>query len=335
MARAAKLDLRAFQQELATRLAAKTAAQVESSRLGLVVRRRALADPPRRRRRGDHRCPTIVPVPLTQAVVPRHREHPRQPLQRRRLRAASSAAKPSAGAGPRRGWSCSARASASSTRASSSRACSACATSRSSRRRRRRRTRPRGTRSAGWTRDGNAWQEIDLAHARARPGVPAGRRFSEQRTQRDRAGRQTHGAQASQSCSAASPAQAWRDGRSRHADHAGEDGRRRAPAGYDPLASVSIMEQLRTAQRQRGDAAQACRSSATCRRQAVPDARRRCWSSFLAARGAACCTSTRGIASQQARAASATATEMQMLSQRLARGTRARRAGPGARRSRR
>ena len=34
MARAAKLDLRAFQRELATRLAAKTAAQVEQSRLG-------------------------------------------------------------------------------------------------------------------------------------------------------------------------------------------------------------------------------------------------------------------------------------------------------------
>lgn len=33
--RAAKLDLRAFQQELATRLAAKTTAQVEQSRLGL------------------------------------------------------------------------------------------------------------------------------------------------------------------------------------------------------------------------------------------------------------------------------------------------------------
>jgi twitching motility protein PilI len=35
MARAAKLDLRTFQQQLATRLASKTAAQVESSRLGL------------------------------------------------------------------------------------------------------------------------------------------------------------------------------------------------------------------------------------------------------------------------------------------------------------
>jgi twitching motility protein PilI len=35
MARAAKLDLRTFQQELATRLASKTTAQVESSRLGL------------------------------------------------------------------------------------------------------------------------------------------------------------------------------------------------------------------------------------------------------------------------------------------------------------
>ncbi len=35
MARAAKLDLRQFQQELASRLASKTAAQVESSRLGV------------------------------------------------------------------------------------------------------------------------------------------------------------------------------------------------------------------------------------------------------------------------------------------------------------
>jgi twitching motility protein PilI len=35
MARAAKLDLRAFQRELATRLAAKTTAQVEQSRLGI------------------------------------------------------------------------------------------------------------------------------------------------------------------------------------------------------------------------------------------------------------------------------------------------------------
>jgi len=35
MARPAKLDLRAFQQELATRLASKTSGEVESSRLGL------------------------------------------------------------------------------------------------------------------------------------------------------------------------------------------------------------------------------------------------------------------------------------------------------------
>ena len=35
MPRAQKLDLRVFQQELAARLASKTAAQVESSRLGL------------------------------------------------------------------------------------------------------------------------------------------------------------------------------------------------------------------------------------------------------------------------------------------------------------
>ena len=35
MARAGKLNLRAFQQELATRLAAKTTQQVEQSRLGI------------------------------------------------------------------------------------------------------------------------------------------------------------------------------------------------------------------------------------------------------------------------------------------------------------
>ena len=64
MSRAARLDLRSFQQELATRLAAKTAAQVESSRLGFSC--------------GDERwlirlsdageviaVPPIVPVPLT------------------------------------------------------------------------------------------------------------------------------------------------------------------------------------------------------------------------------------------------------------------------------
>jgi len=64
MARAAKLDLRTFQQELASRLATKTAAQVESSRLGLscggerwLIR---LADA------GEVvTVPEIVPVPLT------------------------------------------------------------------------------------------------------------------------------------------------------------------------------------------------------------------------------------------------------------------------------
>jgi twitching motility protein PilI len=65
MTRAARLDLRSFQQDLATRLAAKTAAQVESSRLGIAC--------------GDERwlvrlfdageviaVPPIVQVPLTQ-----------------------------------------------------------------------------------------------------------------------------------------------------------------------------------------------------------------------------------------------------------------------------
>ena len=64
MARAAKLDLRAFQQELASRLATKTAAQVESSRLGLACGGdrwlMRLADA------GEVvTMPDVVPVPLT------------------------------------------------------------------------------------------------------------------------------------------------------------------------------------------------------------------------------------------------------------------------------
>ena len=64
MARAAKLDLRTFQQELTTRLAAKTAAQVESSRLGL-----SCAGGRWLIRLGDAgeviTVPTVVAVPLT------------------------------------------------------------------------------------------------------------------------------------------------------------------------------------------------------------------------------------------------------------------------------
>lgn len=64
MSRAARLDLRSFQQELATRLASKTAAQVESSRLGIASAGRRwlvrLADA------GEVvAVPPIVPVPLT------------------------------------------------------------------------------------------------------------------------------------------------------------------------------------------------------------------------------------------------------------------------------
>ncbi len=64
MARAAKLDLRTFQRDLTTRLAAKTAAQVESSRLGL-----SCAGARWLIRLGDAGevvvVPTIVSVPLT------------------------------------------------------------------------------------------------------------------------------------------------------------------------------------------------------------------------------------------------------------------------------
>ena len=64
MARAGKLNLRAFQQELATRLAAKTTAQVEQSRLGL-----ACADSQWLIRLADAgeviAVPTVATVPLT------------------------------------------------------------------------------------------------------------------------------------------------------------------------------------------------------------------------------------------------------------------------------
>ncbi len=64
MARAAKLDLRAFQQQLAARLAAKTSQQVEQSRLGLACGGRQwlirLADA------GEViAVPTMATVPLT------------------------------------------------------------------------------------------------------------------------------------------------------------------------------------------------------------------------------------------------------------------------------
>lgn len=65
MARAAKLDLRTFQQELAARLASKTTAQVESSRLGM-----ACMDERWLIRLSDAgeviTMPPIVAVPLTQ-----------------------------------------------------------------------------------------------------------------------------------------------------------------------------------------------------------------------------------------------------------------------------
>jgi twitching motility protein PilI len=64
MSRAARLDLRSFQKELASRLASKTAAQVESSRLGIACgARRWLI------RLGDAgeviAVPPVVTVPLT------------------------------------------------------------------------------------------------------------------------------------------------------------------------------------------------------------------------------------------------------------------------------
>ncbi|HET7031584.1 MAG TPA: chemotaxis protein CheW, partial [Casimicrobiaceae bacterium] len=66
MARPARIDLQSFQQELANRLASKTAAQVESSRLGLACGGERFLI-----RLGDAAevvaVPPIASVPLTQS----------------------------------------------------------------------------------------------------------------------------------------------------------------------------------------------------------------------------------------------------------------------------
>lgn len=66
MTRTARLDLRSFQQELATRLASKTTAQVESSRLAIACgERRWLI---RLAEAGEViAVPPVVPVPLTKS----------------------------------------------------------------------------------------------------------------------------------------------------------------------------------------------------------------------------------------------------------------------------
>ncbi len=63
----------------------KTAAQVESSRLGLACARRELADPSRRCRRSDHGAAGGERA-ADQAVVQRRRQHPRQSLYGGRFR---------------------------------------------------------------------------------------------------------------------------------------------------------------------------------------------------------------------------------------------------------
>ena len=163
MTRAARLDLRSFQQELATRLAAKTAAQVESSRLGLAMRRRALADPALPDAGEVIAVPPIVPVPLTQPLVPRPREHPRQPVQRHRFRRRSSAAHRSCPATLARLILLAAARGEQNAGIVVQRVLGLRNLARAAARGRTSRAGARpGTRSAGWTPTAIAWQEIDL-----------------------------------------------------------------------------------------------------------------------------------------------------------------------------
>jgi twitching motility protein PilI len=163
MARPARIDLQSFQQELANRLASKTAAQVESSRLGLACGGERFLI-----RLGDAAevvaVPPIAAVPLTQpwflglanirgnlySVVDFAAFVGREAIIAHGTGGQSRLILFGSRAGDLRPGS-------------SSRAFSACATSRSSRPRRRCPMRLHGTASAGSTRDGGTWQEIELA----------------------------------------------------------------------------------------------------------------------------------------------------------------------------
>ena len=96
MARAAKLDLRAFQQEAGhAALAARPRRRSSQSRLGIAVRRRAMADPACRRGRSDRGPADGARVPLTKPWYLGIVEHSRQPLRRDRFRAVSRPARSS------------------------------------------------------------------------------------------------------------------------------------------------------------------------------------------------------------------------------------------------
>ena len=102
-----------------------------------------------------------------------------------------------------------------------------------------------------------------------------------------------------------------------------------AQPGYDPLASVSIMEQLRSATSEMRMPKRLPLDRPPAGRPAVPGAGRA--DGHVPRAGArSCCSSTAG-SRRRARPPQSTATEMQMLSQRLARGHRARVAGSGRR----
>ncbi len=106
--------------------------------------------------------------------------------------------------------------------------------------------------------------------------------------------------------------------RPRHADDAGQDGAG-AAAAYDPLASVSIMDQLRSATANMTMPRKLPRHRPPARGQAVPDARRPA-GHVPRVRGADGVPRQPPVRARRG-AAAATATEMQMLSQRLARGS--------------
>ena len=215
--------------------------------------------------------PKIVPVPLTRPWYPRRGEHPRQPVQRHRLRTLPRPRNPPGAEqarlvlfGPRAGEL--QRGPRRHPRAR------ACATSRSSRRRRRRRTRRSGTRNGGWTATATHGRK---STSRSSPGIPRSFR-SDSRENRTRIT-----ASQERNTMALKFGKLFGDdkgkparGRPRHAHDAGQDGPGGARRATTRSATVSIMEQLRTATRQHGDAAEAAADRPPARRQAVPDARR-------------------------------------------------------------
>ena len=161
MARAARMDLRTFQQELADPALGEDRRAGRELAARALLRGRAVARAPGRRGRGG-RAAAGGRRPADQAVVPRARQHPRQPVQRDRLlRLPRARQRARGGAEPARAVRAAHRRAARRHRRGAG--CSACATWPSSPPPRRSPDAPAWYAQRWIDSSGSAWQEIDLA----------------------------------------------------------------------------------------------------------------------------------------------------------------------------